>query len=126
MATNESFEHRIEELRKQIQDIADTAEADLIEKNAVRLEGLNYSPPVIMAQGQFLRLDKRGLLHEVDRILALPDQEACALAPDEPAKCLDIKLQCITVLIYYYSKLVLLRRGDAEAWDEIDELYVHD
>jgi hypothetical protein len=32
----------------------------------------------------------------------------------------------ITVLIYYYTKLLKLRGGDVDEWDEVDELYVHD
>jgi hypothetical protein len=30
------------------------------------------------------------------------------------------------VIFYHYRKLLKLRNGDPEEWDEIDELYVHD
>jgi hypothetical protein len=66
------------------------------------------------------------LLVEIDRILAMPDGEACALAPDNTNKCEDLRVQFITVLIYYYKKLLELRKGNPEEWDEVDELYVHD
>jgi hypothetical protein len=79
-----------------------------------------------VATGTFLRLTKQTLLEEIDKILALPDQEACALAPDEPLKCQDLRVQFISVLIFYYRKLILLRQEDLDTWDEIDELYVHD
>jgi hypothetical protein len=35
-------------------------------------------------------------------------------------------VQFISVLIFYYRKLILLRKEDLDTWDEIDELYVHD
>jgi len=56
----------------------------------------------------------------------MPDQKTCALAPDEPQKCQDLRLQFISVLIYYYKQLVLLRQGNPDAWNEVDEVYVHD
>ena len=71
-------------------------------------------------------LRQEELLAEIDRILAMPDGEACALASDNTEKCEDIRVQFITVLIFYYKKLLELRRGNPEAWDEVDELYVHD
>jgi hypothetical protein len=30
------------------------------------------------------------------------------------------------VILFYYKKLLLLRQGNSEEWDEVDELYVHD
>jgi hypothetical protein len=79
-------------------------------------------PPVKL----FVRWRNDDLLDEIDRILALPDAQACALAPDDSRKCEDLRIQYITVLIYYYSKLLKLRGGDVDEWDEVDELYVHD
>ncbi len=69
---------------------------------------------------------KDPLLEEIDRLLALPDDQACALAPNEPGKCRDLRLQFISTLVFHYQKLLRLRAGDAEEWDEIDELYIHD
>jgi hypothetical protein len=74
----------------------------------------------------FLRLRCKGLLAEIDRIVAMPDAEACALAPDNTKKCEDLRVQYITVLVFYYKKLLELRKGNPEEWDEVDELYVHD
>ncbi len=125
--TNESgFEEKVAQLKQKVRSLADDAEAPIIEETAQRLEKLNYAPPVIISIDKFLRLTKDSLLGEIDRILALPDAEACALAPDEPKKCQDLRLQFISVQIFYYEKLRLLRQGDIETWDEIDELYVHD
>ena len=121
-----SFEQKVDQLKQKVRDMAEDADAVLIEETAQRLEKLNYAPPVIISIDKFLRLTKDSLLEEIDRILALPDAEACALAPDEPKKCQDLRLQFISVQIFYYEKLGLLRQGDIETWEEIDELYVHD
>ena len=121
-----NFAQQVETLKNKIAQIDDQCTTDKIEEVAVRLQGLNYSPPVVTPLPEFLRLDRQGLMNEVERILALPDAEACALAPDNTKKCEDLRIQYITVLLYYYEKLLKLRNGDTEEWDEVDELYVHD
>lgn len=126
MASDTSFNEQVEQFKQKIRNFEDTADENLIEKTALRLEKLNYAPPVIIPLTKFLRLTKDLLLEEIDRILAMPDQEACALAPDNPKECRDLRLQFISVQMFYYKKLMLLRQDDAETWDEIDELYVHD
>jgi len=126
MGMEKGFTDQVEELKDMIGGLRDDFSAEEIEKTAVRLEKLNYAPSIITPVDRFLRLDRQGLLDEVDRILAMPDQEACALAPDDTRKCEDLRLQFIKVLLFYYEKLISLRKGDADEWDEIDELYVHD
>jgi len=126
MTNEKSFSEQIEDLKTIISQLPDEFSPEAIETTAVRLEGLNYSPSVITPDKQFLRLNKQGVLHEVDRILQMPEQEACALAPDDSKKCEDIRLGFIKVILFYYEKLILLRKGDADEWDEVDELYVHD
>ncbi len=126
MATDNSFAEQIDQFRQKVGGFEDGADENLIEQTALRLEKLNYAPPVMIPVDRFLRLTRDSLLEEIDRILAMPDQEACALAPDNPAECRDLRLQFISVLIYYFEKLLLLRSGDIETWEEVDELYVHD
>lgn len=126
MSNEQSFSAQVEELKTTIRNLPDEHTGETIEQTASRLESLNYAPSVITPAQCFLRLDRQGLLKEVDRILEMSDQEACALAPDDSKKCEDLRLQFIKVLIFYYEKLLLLRSDDAEEWDEIDELYVHD
>ena len=126
MTHERGFEEMVEQLKQKVRNMADDADTALSEETAQRLERLNYARPVIISIDKFLRLTRDSLLEEIDRILALPDAEACALAPDEPKKCQDLRLQFISVQIFYYEKLLLLRPGDLETWDEIDELYVHD
>lgn len=126
MSTANSFSEKIAKLKDEVSRLQDSEEPENIEQTANRLEGLNYAPPIILPVPDFLRLTSNGMLKEIDKILALPDQEACALAPDDPQKCQDLRLQFISVLIYYYRQLVSLRQGNAETWDEVDEVYVHD
>lgn len=126
MATDHSFSQKLEILKEEVRQLEDKAEANVVEETAVRLEGLQYAPPVIIPMEHFLRLTPSILLKEIDKIVDMSPQEVCALSPDDPQKCQDLRLQCIIVQIYYYKKLILLRQGDLEEWDEIDELYVHD
>lgn len=126
MTQEKIFEEKIVELKQEIENLKDASSHQVIEKTAVRLEGLNYAPPVIIPLAAYFRLTEEALFDEIDKIIAMPDKEACSLAPDEPEKCQDLKVQFISVLIFYYKKLVLLRNEDIETWDEIDELYVHD
>lgn len=126
MSTENSFKQQIGSLQKEVQQLDDLFEDGVVEGTAKRLKGLNFTPPIITPIETFLRMRRQDLLAEIDRILAMPDMEACALAPDNTKKCEDIRVQFITVLIYYYKKLLALRKGDPEEWDEVDELYVHD
>ncbi len=126
MTSERSFSEQVDELKAKIQGLPDNHPDEIIEQTATRLEGLNYAPSVITPNEKFLRLNRQGVLDEVDRILQMPEQEACALAPNDTKKCEDLRLQFINVLLFYYEKLLLLRDGDADEWDEVDELYVHD
>jgi hypothetical protein len=126
MGTEKTFEQQIDTLQKEVRQLDDDFDDTVVEETAARLRGLNFSPPVITPMDKFLRMRSQGVLAEIDRILALPDAEACALAPDNTKKCGDLRVQYITVLIFYYKKLLQLRKGNPEEWDEVDELYVHD
>ncbi len=126
MGTEKTFEQQIDTLQKEVRQLDDDFDDTIVEETAARLRGLNFSPPVITPMDKFLRIRSQGVLAEIDRILALPDAEACALAPDNTKKCGDLRVQYITVLIFYYKKLLQLRKGNPEEWDEVDELYVHD
>ncbi|THB78056.1 MAG: hypothetical protein D6B25_05375 [Desulfobulbaceae bacterium] len=124
--TTSEFEEKIKELKDEVAALPGDVAAAEIESTASRLEGFNFTPPIVIDITRFLRLTKTTLLQEIDTILAMPDAQACALAPDDPKKCQDLRIQFISVLIYYYKFLVQLREGNLEAWDEIDEVYVHD
>lgn len=126
MELQDDFHNKVKELKSKMLALDEDASQDSIEATATRLEGLNYSPPVSLPLPLFLRLTKETLINEVDKILDMPDKEACALAPDSPDKCQDLRIQFISVLFFYFKQIIRLRCGDAEAWDEVDELYVHD
>lgn len=126
MDNDKQFAEKIADLRQEVQQLDDSAGESLIEATAKRLEGLNYTPPIVIPVATFLRLTRDSLLLEIEKLIALPDAEACALAPDNPGKCQDLRIQFVTVLIYYYKKLLQLREGVIEEWEEVDEQYVHD
>jgi hypothetical protein len=126
MAYGKSFSEKIENLKAEINNLPETHDAASIEQTARRLEGLNYSPPLVIPTATFVRLDRAALLEQVDAILAMEDAAFCALAPDNPGECEDLRVQYLTVILYHYRKLLKLRDGNPEEWDEIDELYVHD
>ena len=126
MSIQKTFKQKIDDLQKEVRQLDDVFDDDNVEETAVRLKDLNFSPPVITPINTFLRMRNRELLVEIDRILAMPDAKACAIATESTKKCEDLRVQFITVLIYYYKKLLKLRKGDPEEWDEVDELYIHD
>jgi hypothetical protein len=124
--SREKFEQQIDSLRKEVALLEDTCSQEHLEETALRLRGLNFTPPVVTPIETFMRMRNQDLLKEIDRLLEMPDAQACALAPDDTKKCEDLRVQYITVLIYYYKKLLELRKGNLQEWDEVDELYVHD
>lgn len=126
MTFDTSFTEKLEAFKQEVAELQGGADTGRIEETAQRLEGLQYEPPVIIAMASFLRLTNELLLKEIDKIVEMSPEEVCAISPDDPQKCQDLRLQCIAVQIYYYKKLLLLREGDLETWDEVDELYVHD
>lgn len=126
MADERTFALQVAEMCASVEELVDHTDDIDIEETAKRLEGLNYAPPVITPIDCFLRMKKGGILGEIERIAVMPEEEACALAPNDKRKCEDLRLQYMSVLVYYYRKLLALRSNDVEEWDEVDELYVHD
>lgn len=126
MIKENGFERRLNELQQEVHGLTDDFTAEHVEETALQLERLNFAPPIITDLRVFLRLRRLDLFREIDRIIAMPEAEVCALADGDQRKCEDLRLQYITVLIFYYKKLLALRAGDPGEWDEIDELYVHD
>lgn len=126
MGTAKAFEKQIAALQAEVRGLRDDFGLQQVESTAARLEGLNFSPPILAESHAFLRMQRQEVLAEIDRILTLPEAVVCALAKGHPKKCQDLRLQYITVLVFYYKKLIALRAGDPGEWDEIDELYVHD
>ncbi len=126
MGAASDFLCKVAELQDQLRAFGDAVDGSVIEETAVRLERLHYAPMIILPIAKFLRIKKMELLEEIERIILLSDDEVYELSPGDPRGYFDLKVQYISVLVYYYKQLVYLRRGDPEAWDEVGELYVHD
>ncbi len=117
---------KIEALRDDIRVMTDIDEADKVNETAARLKGLNYTPPVSVGLDTFLTYTTAGLVREIDRIVDLPEAKMAHLGGNEKTGIWAIKLEHISVLVFYFKELAALRRQVPEAWDEVDELYVHD
>lgn len=126
MISTSEFLYKVAELQDELRAVVDLADARLIEDTATKLEGLNYAPTVVLPVGQFLRMKKLDLLEKIEEIILLSDEEVYEKSPGDPRSYGEIKLQFIATLVYYFKQLARLRRGVPEAWDEVDELYVHD
>lgn len=126
MVDNSEFLYKVAELQDELRAITDGSTEMIIEETATRLEGFNYAPTVILPVQQFLRIKKVDLLKEIEQIVVLSEEKVYELSPGDSRNFLDLKIRYIATLIYYFKQLVTLRRGDPEAWDEVDELYIHD
>lgn len=126
MLEQSEFLEKLGVLQDEIKALDDINDKALIEETASRLEGFNYGPPVLMPVADFLRCSKEQMLLEIDRIANLPDDELVDTASAKDKNSLELKLQHISVMVFYFKELVDLRGGVPEAWDEVDELYVHD
>ncbi len=92
------------------------ASAREIEIAASDLESMNYEPMLLLAAPGFLRMTKKALGEEFERVLSLPEGEASDA----------IKSKHVGLLVYHYESLCRLRRREPAAWDAINELYEDD
>lgn len=126
MLSQSEFFNKLDEIRKEVQSMTDVDDPENIRETADRLKGLNYASPVYLPLNVFLELTSAKLLAEIDRIVELPDDEVPLLDEEQGNGIWQAKLQQISILVFYFRELASLRRGVPEAWDEVDELYVHD
>ncbi len=126
MVTATDFLLKVAELQDDLRRLVDISDAKTVTETAERLEGLNYAPTVILPVDEFLRIKKTDLLSKIEEIITFSDEEVYEISPGDPRNNFEKKLQYIAALVYYFKQLVQLRRGNPEAWDEVDELYVHD
>ena len=126
MLNKSDFLKKLGELQQEVKAQEDIDDRNVVEETAARLEGFNYGPPVLMPVADFLRCSKERLLQEIDKIASMPDSEVPTRETEKGKNSWELKLQHISVLVFYYKELVPLRAGVPEAWDEVDELYVHD
>lgn len=126
MLNQEEFSEKVAGVQEEVRALGDTDDGSIIEETASRLEGFNYGPPVLMPVSEFLRCSKERLLVGIDHIVNLSESDLAAMDSTSGKNSRELKLQHISVMVFYYKELVDLRRGVPEAWDEVDELYVHD
>jgi len=126
MITASDFLLEVGALQDEVRAMNDLADAKRVEEVATRLEELNYAPTVVLPVDRFLRIRKLELLAEIEKIIVLSDEEVYEMSPGDPRCSIECKLRYIVALVYYFRQLIQLRKGDPEAWDEVDELYVHD
>ena len=125
MLSKKEFEEKVNQLKKEVKELNGVDDESVIEETAQRLLGFHYGPPVYMAVEKFLHSSRNELISEIDRIIGLPEDELKTEAVEWPGEW-EVKLQHISVLVFYFRELAELRLGIPEAWDEIDEIYVHD
>lgn len=126
MLNQHDFFKKLGVLQDDIKLLGKSDDLAVIEDTATRLEGFNYTPPVKIPVDQFLRCTTDQMLLEIDKIARQPDEERVSQSSAETEHDWERKLQHISILAFYYKELVALRNGVPEAWDEVDELYVHD
>lgn len=125
MLSLQEFNEKVARLKEEIKTITDVDDPAVIEETASRLKGFNYAPPILGDRNFFLNCTAKELLDEIDRIIG-PSNSAAISSDEEEYQRLQIKLQHVSVLVFYFKELADLRRGLPEAWDEIDELYIFD
>ena len=126
MLDQKEFADKIGEFRNTISTLTDVDEPARLAETAADLKRLNYTPPVSVPVPTFLSYTTADMLAEIERIVDLPDAQVPELPGHEELSPMEIKLEHIAILVFYFKELAALRRGVGEAWDEVDELYVHD
>ncbi len=112
--TLEMFEH-----------LSEDASSDEIERTGRDLEKHSYEPLLLMDAPNFIYWKKEDMINEYHRLMNLEEgDESVSHLGDMDIE--DIVDQQLGMLLYYYEILTELRKGDAEAWDLVHELYEDD
>jgi hypothetical protein len=99
-------------VRKQITALPEDASAEKIESTAQQLEKMNFEPILLISPPDFLRSTKQRLVNFFDTTVI--------------EQMSQLTEQHLSLLVYQYRLLQALRRDEAEAWDEINELMEDD
>lgn len=126
MQTEVTFYDKIGALRAEVHQLEDILDQATINDVALRLEKIQFSPPFTLPVADFLHLTRHSLFEEIERTLALKASEIQSFGLEAKEDYREEKLRHVAQLVYYFKQLTLLRQDDTEAWDEIDELYIHD
>lgn len=112
------------DLEKALSDLIIADDPEKIRQTAEALIGMRYSPILLSDFDNFLTVDSTRFFPELERVLNSSD-----IPEDQLPKGIDqagFRDKQVSLLLYHYKLLNRLRRGEAEAWDEINELMEDD
>lgn len=116
----------LQELKRRYQSLPKDPSGEVIENTAIRLEGMKFTPTLLIGMSRFNYLLKEEVLSEFDRVAALSAEELIeeGMKPSEEP---DIfRMNHLKLFYYFFELLTRLRQDDSSAWDEINELYEDD
>lgn len=126
MTAEQDFLAKIDALKASVSALPDVVDVACIQQTATRLEGLHFTPTLILPAKRFLYFSKADMLEEIDRVAELTEQEMQQQGVELTQGMQEVKLEQIGLLVYHFKLLTRLRQDIPEAWDEIDELYGDD
>jgi len=112
--------------RKLIKEFPKDAPEVKVEETAGILEGMNYEPVLLLKTPRFLRMKRKDLETEIERVNRMTAKEMMAEGFAENANFNEFKAKHLQLLIYHYRLLCRLRADDPDSWDVINELYEDD
>ena len=124
--TSEEFGTEKQTLIQQVRELHDVDDKQAVEATITRLKCLNYMPIFIIETQNFFALTKADILKEIERLSNLTDAEMIEAGFSLDRDFLNLKITQMRLLVYHFRLLLRLRNDEADAWDEIDELYTDD
>ena len=116
----------LKRLKKQYDDLPEDPSELVIENTARRLQGMKFSPTLLVEVSDFLHAGKKRILAELDKAMALDGEELVEAGMNPTGEPEVFKMNHLKLLYYFYELLTRLRQDDPAAWDEINELYEDD
>jgi len=111
-------------LEKELKDLVIVDDPEKIRQTASVLKGMNYTPILLSDFDGFLSVSSAEFFPGLEQVINSPDVDASALPPGETQE--SFRHKKVSLLLYHYKLLNRLRRGEPEAWDEINELMEDD
>jgi len=112
------------DLEALLSDLVIVDDPGKIRLTAETLEGLKYTPILLNHVPDFLRITSAAFFPALEKVLQEPDAPEAELPAGETA--LSFREKKASLMIYHYKLLNRLRRGEPEAWDEINGLMEDD
>jgi hypothetical protein len=116
----------LRELKKRYKTLPEDPSQEVIENTARRLEGMKFTPTLLINIKGFNFLGKDEILAEFSRVSSLSEEDLVKEGMTLPAEPDIFRLNHLKLLFYFYELLTRLRKDDPLAWDEINELYEDD